>query len=154
MSKPRAILYFTRDNTEVAKEVAQSIRLAGNDCNLVYANLFAGALSECNAVIIQASYAKAGEILRAYNSTEIETHYFTDDGEIIEPPAEDLKTPSSFKLPGATANETTEEHQASEDTPAEAAEDAAEAASTADKPSAKKSTGRKRKSSKSDGPAE
>jgi hypothetical protein len=85
MSKPLAILYFTRDKTEIANDIAARIRNEGNLVNMVYAGGFRDAdqCVKCEAVIIQESFGRTPMIVDAYQNKfpDAEIHLYTDDGE-------------------------------------------------------------------------
>jgi len=89
MAKPLSVLYFTRDKTAVAKEVAAAIRIEGNECNLAFAGGFRddSQAMNCDAVVIQDSCGRKDQIIEAYNriypNTEI--HLYDDEGAFIPP---------------------------------------------------------------------
>lgn len=85
MSKPLALLYFTRDKTEVANDIAVRIRNEGNVVNLVYAGGFRGP-EQCikaDAIIIQKSFGRSAMIVETYQDLwpQAEIHLYNDDGE-------------------------------------------------------------------------
>lgn len=85
MSKPLAVLYFTRDKTEIANDIAARIRNEGNLVNMVYAGGFRDAEQcvKCEAIIIQQSFGRTPMIVDAYRNRypETEIHLYNDDGE-------------------------------------------------------------------------
>lgn len=85
MSKPLAILYFTRDKTDIANDIAARIRNEGNVVNMVYAGGFRGPEQcvKCDAVIVQQSFGRTPMIVEAYQALhpDTEIHLYNDDGE-------------------------------------------------------------------------
>lgn len=85
MSKPLALLYFTRDKTEIANDIAARIRNEGNVVNMVFAGGFRGPEQciKCEAIILQASFGRAATIVDAYRELwpETEVHLYNDEGE-------------------------------------------------------------------------
>lgn len=131
MSKPLALVYFTRDQQDTAQDVAAAVRNEGNLANFVFANAFGDAADcvKCEAVIIQASANKAAKIAKFYQETfpETEIHFFDNDGEFCDAP-ESLAVDGAvaFKKPGSKNEKASKEET---DTGAEAqaaTEDAAE----------------------------
>lgn len=88
MSKPLAILYFTRDRSETAKDIAAAVRIEGNLVNMVFAAAFKGKehCIKCEAVVIQQSYGKAEFIAETYRVIwpEAEIHFYDDDGKFLD----------------------------------------------------------------------
>ena len=88
MSKPLAILYFTRDRTDAAKDIAAAVRNEGNLVNMVFAAGFKGKehCIKCEAVVIQESYGKSEFIAEAYRLLwpEAEIHFYDDDGKFLD----------------------------------------------------------------------
>lgn len=105
MSKPLAILYFQRQQTDIAEDVASAIRSEGNLCNFVYANLFGGVedCETCQAVIIQSTVANHAVIARSYRqyNPATEIHYFDENGQFCDPPAGSELEAGLFKKPGS-----------------------------------------------------
>lgn len=128
MSKPLAILYFTRDKTDVANDIAARIRNEGNLVNMVFAGGFRSPdmAVKCEAVIIQASCGRAPEIVDAYQKQfpEAEIHMFNDEGEFDDasaPPPTDTGSEEEAAEPAAA------EEEASDDTSAEDGDDSGKA---------------------------
>jgi len=88
MPKPLAILYFTRDRTDTAKDIAAAVRTEGNLVNMVFAAGFKGNQHciKCEAVVIQESYGKSEFIADAYRALwpEAEIHFYDDDGKFLD----------------------------------------------------------------------
>ena len=99
--KPRAIIYFQRDQTKTAKEIANALRSNSKIANLVFANLFIDAADceKCEAVAIQATSPRVHIIAKAYMKTfpDVELHYFDDDGEFVEGPQ--IEDKAKFEMP-------------------------------------------------------
>lgn len=106
MSKPLALVYFTRDLQSIAQDVAAAVRNEGNLANFVFANAFSDGADcvKCEAVIIQATANKAAKIAKCYQETfpETEIHFFDKDGEFCDAP-ESLAVDGAvaFKKPGS-----------------------------------------------------
>lgn len=92
MGKATAKVYFSRGSEQLAKDLAVRIRNEGNNCHLICANHFRDDRDieeEAHAVAIQATNGKAAMIGRTYKefNSEVEVHYFDDEGEFVDGPA-------------------------------------------------------------------
>jgi len=121
MSKPLALLYFTRDKDAIAKDIAARIRNEGNLVNMVFATGFRDAHQaiKCDAVIIQQSCGRAEMIASAYqeNFPETEIHLYNDEGEFddkVTPPPADTGTEEKARDPEPAGEEISNDAAAEE----------------------------------------
>lgn len=107
--KPRCVIYFSPNQVTVVKRLAGDIRAENKIANLVAAALFDETMVEgCHAIAIQASVPKANLIARAYRKhrPDVEQHWFSDEGDFVDPP--EIEPEKKFNMPitGAKANDT------------------------------------------------
>lgn len=99
--KPRAVLYFQRDHTQIAKELAGALRAQNKLANMVYASLFNGPedCESCEAVAIQHDAPKVHLIAKSYKQTfpNTELHFFNDKGDFVDGP--NLEDTGRFEMP-------------------------------------------------------
>lgn len=99
--KPRAVIYFHRDQTKVATDIAAALRANNKIANLVFSNLFVDAADceKCEAVAIQASSSRVHAIAKAYRKTfpDVELHFFDDEGNFVEGPT--IEDRERFEMP-------------------------------------------------------
>lgn len=99
--KPRAILYFQREQTQIVKELAGALRAQGKLANLVYASNFRGDadVESCHAVAIQADAPKAHKIAKAYRRIrpDTEQHFFNHAGQFVDAP--EFEDETKFEMP-------------------------------------------------------
>lgn len=99
--KPRAIIYFQREATQIVKELAGALRAQNKTANLVYASNFRGDadVESCHAVAIQSDAPKAHVIAKAYRRVrpEVEQHFFNDEGQFVDAP--EFEDETKFVMP-------------------------------------------------------
>lgn len=157
MSKPLAILYFTRDRSDTAKDIAAAVRIEGNLVNMVFAAAFKGKehCIKCEAVVIQASYGNSEFIADAYRLLwpEAEIHFYDDDGKFLDDGVAPLKPEPSTEVESEDENSDVAEEAVADTGPETDAVDPPAEQETETKPAkssstTKKSTTKKRSTKK------
>lgn len=99
--KPRAIIYFQREQTQIVKELAGALRAQNKLANLVYASNFRGDgdVESCHAIAIQADAPKVHVISKAYRRIrpDVEQHFFNDEGQFVDAP--EFEDDTKFEMP-------------------------------------------------------
>lgn len=111
--KPLALIYFQRQNQEVAKDVAARVRNDGGDARLVWGHQFRQPEDMDNdaaAVVIERDLPNASLIAETYAafSAGVEIHFIDNEGVFVSEEGEPVEPETSTPEPAAAEPEQTE----------------------------------------------